>query len=153
MVVACVTCFLCLLTDGNTVTCCENNGVKDQNGNELRLCSAIDEERVKADEEKKKNIATKIYVCKIDRQYETSKGYRWKSSESWGCFNDNNENLTSQFCSISIVHGLPQSSCKGKSYWEICPGAIVQPKGLVKIGVNGDKYYQGNEKACTLLNN
>lgn len=53
MVVACVTCFLRLLTDGNTVECCENNGVKDQNGNDLRLCSAIDEERVQAEKSDK----------------------------------------------------------------------------------------------------
>ena len=45
--------------DGNTVSCCENNGVKDQNGNELRLCSAIDKERVQADEEK--NQQTRWY--------------------------------------------------------------------------------------------
>ena len=139
-------------SDGNTVTCCENSGVKDQNGNDLRLCSAIDEERVKADEEKKKNIATKIYVCDIYRQYQTSKGSRWGKSESWGCFNDNDENITRQFCPIILVHGFPHSSCEGKSYLENCPGAIVQPKGLVKIGVNDDKFYQGNEKACTLLN-
>lgn len=39
--------------DGNTVECCENNGVKDQNGNDLRLCSAIDKERVQADKSDK----------------------------------------------------------------------------------------------------
>lgn len=152
MVIISDSCFLCFLTDGNTVECCENSGVKDKNGNDLRLCSAIDEERVKADEEKKKNIATKIYVCEIHRRYQTSKGFRSKISESWGCYNDNDENITRQFCSIIFVHGFPHSSCEGKSYLENCPGAIVQPKGLVKIGVNGDKYYQGNEKACTLLN-
>ena len=45
--------------DGNTVECCENNNVKAQNGNELRLCSAIDEERVQEDE--KKNQQTRWY--------------------------------------------------------------------------------------------
>lgn len=139
-------------SDGNTVTCCENSGVKDQSGNELRLCSAIDEERVKADEEKKKNIASKIYVCEQYIQYQTSKGYRTKKSEKWGCFNDKNENITNHFCSMVFVNGLPQSSCKGKSYWEVCPSAIIQPKGIEKIGVSGDKYYQGNTEACTLLN-
>lgn len=45
--------------DGNTVSCCENNGVKDQNGNDLRLCSAIDKERVQADDKKKQK---RLYI-------------------------------------------------------------------------------------------
>lgn len=93
MVVACVTCFLCLLTDGNTVECCENSGVKDQNGNDLRLCSAIDNERVQADEEKKKNNQTKVFVCKWSNKHQTSKGSRTEKKIFWICYNGKNEKV------------------------------------------------------------
>lgn len=58
MVIISDSCFLCFLTDGNTVTCCENKNVVDQTGNELRLCSAIDKERVQADEERNSTTFT-----------------------------------------------------------------------------------------------
>lgn len=62
--------------DGNTVECCENKGVKDQNGNDLRLCSAIDKERVQADEEKaaKNALAITLVGC----QGSLSKAYQFQ---------------------------------------------------------------------------
>lgn len=44
-------------SDGNTVTCCENKNVQDLNGNDLRLCSAIDKERIQAEEEKNRTFS------------------------------------------------------------------------------------------------
>ena len=79
--------------DGNTVTCCENSGVKDQNGNDLRLCSAIDKERVQADEEKKKNNQTKVFVCKWSNKHQTSKGSRIEKKTFWICYNGKNEKV------------------------------------------------------------
>ncbi len=92
--------------DGNTVTCCENSGVKDQNGNDLRLCSAIDEERV--DEENKKNEESKhiLVLCEYRKQYDTSKGSRWKGQIKYNCIDSTGKNITNDIikkCAEGII--------------------------------------------------
>ena len=52
--------------DGNTVSCCENEGVKDQNGNDLRLCSAIDQERVQDDPTEENVDAVKVTQFSVE---------------------------------------------------------------------------------------
>ena len=82
-------------SDGNTVSCCENSGVKDQNGNDLRLCSAIDEERV--NEENKKNDDNgprTLVTCVHKHKWDTSKGCRTKTSKSYICLDKNGIPIT-----------------------------------------------------------
>lgn len=92
--------------DGNTVSCCENNGVKDQNGNDLRLCSAIDEERVY--EENKKNEESKhiLVLCEYRKQYDASKGPRWKGQIKYNCIDSTGKNITNDIikkCAEGII--------------------------------------------------
>ena len=79
--------------DGNTVECCENKGVKDQNGNDLRLCSAIDEERVY--EENKKNEESKhiLVQCEFRTQYDTSKGLRVRTINEYHCIDNTGKDV------------------------------------------------------------
>ena len=55
--------------DGNTVSCCENEGVKDQNGNDLRLCSAIDQERVQDDPTEENVDTVKVTLVQCGGQF------------------------------------------------------------------------------------
>ena len=93
--------------DGNTVSCCENSGVKDQNGNDLRLCSAIDEERVY--EENKKNEHVYTLVKCNETGLVTA---RWQTFSWYRCINENGEiirkpNTQSGLCKI---YGICESA-------------------------------------------
>lgn len=116
-------------SDGNTVTCCENNSVKDQNGNELRLCSAIDEERVQADDEKKKENQTIVYICKSSVPRETSKGYRTVTTTKWACFNGKDE----------IINAYKKGF--RETYVKYCPNVILLYKGHVNHYRDGSYKY------------
>ena len=77
-------------SDGNTVSCCENSGVKDQNGNDLRLCSAIDKERVYEENKKNEDNGPRTLVtCVKKHTYETSKGIRTDTGKSYICSDKN----------------------------------------------------------------
>ena len=81
--------------DGNTVSCCENSGVKDQNGNDLRLCSAIDEERVYEENKKNDDNGPRTLVtCIKKRIHETSKDYRTQTTKSYRCLDKNRIKIT-----------------------------------------------------------
>ena len=101
-------------SDGNTVSCCENNGVKDQNGNDLRLCSAIDEERVY--EENKKNEESKhiLVHCESRTQYQTSKGYRSRTINKYHCIDNTGKDV------LKICGGRVFSSCNLTVYMYEC---------------------------------
>lgn len=101
-------------SDGNTVSCCENNGVKDQNGNDLRLCSAIDEERVY--EENKKNEESKhiLVHCESRTQYQTSKGYRSRTINKYHCIDNTGKDV------LKICGGRVFSSCNLTVYMNEC---------------------------------
>ena len=101
-------------TDGNTVSCCENSGVKDQNGNDLRLCSAIDEERVY--EENKKNEESKhiLVHCESRTQYQTSKGYRFRTINKYHCIDNTGKDV------LKICGGCVFSSCNLTVYMNEC---------------------------------
>ena len=119
--------------DGNTVECCENSRVKDQSGNELRLCSAIDEERIRAEEEEKKNNQVIAYICEITSQSETSKGYRFRTGEQWACFKGNE--ILSIYARNYPALGEQQDILIG------CPNFSWLYKGHKKIYLRGEVDY------------
>lgn len=138
MVVACVTCFLCLLTDGNTVSCCENSGVKDQNGNDLRLCSAIDEERVY--EENKKNEESKhiLVECEAHSQYQTGKGYRWRTRKLSFCINGTGKSINECNASSTIkAYGRFPVSGENEIYGDEVAIQVCFPNGENNNVLNG----------------
>ena len=138
MVVACVTCFLRLLTDGNTVSCCENNGVKDQNGNDLRLCSAIDEERVY--EENKKNEESKhiLVHCEFRTQYDTSKGSRFRTINEYHCIDNTGKDV------LKICGGGVFDSCNLTVYMNEC-NAFSTIKASGRFPLSGEYRLYGDK--------
>ena len=146
MAVACVTCLLCLLTDGNTVSCCENKGVKDQNGNDLRLCSAIDQERVQADEDNKKG--TTVYICRLldKRPPANHEGheanYSWKNNHFYSCF-DKNNNVICAHNSLSMPKKYGKCS---NNYLISCPNVSTVVEGHKIIEKDGRE--TGNIDIC-----
>lgn len=128
--------------DGNTVTCCENNGVKDLNGNDLRLCSAIDKERVQADEEKNKVNQTKVFVCNITNKHQTSHGAsRTDTKFFWSCYNGLGQKINDSSGMTEYMNGQQPHAYKKDDYLFVCTNiAEVHTASLKKdsTGVGED---------------
>lgn len=93
------------------------------------MCSAIDEERVQADDEKKKENQTIVYICKSSVQRETSKGYRSVITTEWACFNGKDE----------IINAYKKGF--RETYVKYRPNVILLYKGHVNHYLNGSYKY------------
>ena len=132
--------------DGNTVECCENNNVKDQNGNDLRLCSAIDKERVQADEEKNEANQTKVFVCNITNKHQTSHGARIDTNFFWSCYNGLGQKINDSLGLTESMNGQQPHVYNKDDYLFVCTNIAEVHTASLKMDSSGvgenykDKY-------------
>lgn len=130
-------------SDGNTVSCCGTSGITDLDGNELRECASIDEERVY--EENKKNEESKhiLVECEALSQYDGSKGPRWKGQINHKCIDSTGKDITKDIIK-KCVEGI--ISCNATDMINEC-NASSTIKAYGRFPVSEENKFSGDKVA------